>query len=488
MKIIKTLTLCCLILLTHFTYSQKPFIKGQKNETVEIDGQKFAKIVGYIEVPENKDKPNGKRLILPVHIIKSKNKKPLEPIFWLAGGPGFSNLMKRTFSQFLNNHDFVMVGYRGADGNSVLKSKKVSHAIKGINGKLLSDESIDITIKVVQEYLASIVKKGYDISQYTMIDVIEDIEYVREALGYDIINLYSVSYGTRIALLYGYKYPSNINRSVMVGANPPGHFIWYPDKTEQLLDKYDSLYKIQNLPGSIKEAMKKSFINMPKRWRGLKLDPDKIKAAAFSFMYDIDAATMVFDAFFKASDKSDYSGLYLAQLFFDVGMTKNNLWGDMFAKGFSADLNANTNYKEWLRTYNETTTLGPNMSLLLWGLSDGLTPHLIEEEYRKIQISNVQTLILSGNLDNSTPADFAAEKLVPSLPNGHQVILKDYSHSMTNGLQKEEIREMMAHYFKTGLVDTSNLSYQPINFTPKESITRMAKRKYLLWVIMSWIY
>jgi pimeloyl-ACP methyl ester carboxylesterase len=477
-----------LLVLNCFTdgFSQK--LVEQTSKTIKINKQKFIKIIGYIEVPEDRENPNGMILKLPVHIIKTKNQNPQEPIFWLDGGPGHSNIMESTYTEFLENHDFVMVGYRGADGNSTFKSKKVSKAIKGLNHQIFSDESMDNSNAKVKEFAEELKEKGFDIRKYTMLDVIDDIEYTRKALEIPKINLYSVSYGTRMALLYSYKYPNSINRSVMVGANPPGHFMLFADKTEQILNKYDSLYKVQYPGVSIKEAMKKTFANMPKRWSFYKLDADKIKVGTFLFIFEVDNAAMVFDTYFKAANKGDYSGLYLIQSLFDVAMSKNNLWGDMLSKGLSADFEPNKNYRSDLRKYDKTTILGPNISLLLWGLADGWNPALIPEEYRKVRKSDTQTLIVSGNMDNSTPTDFATEKLLPNLINGHQVILKDYSHNMIDNYQQEQIKAMIAHYFKTGEVDESQIKYQPINFKPKKSLNKMAKLGYPIWVVLNWIY
>lgn len=477
-----------ILLLSVFTNSFSQKIIEQTSKIVKINNQKYTKLTGYIEIPEDREKPSGKMLKLPVHIIKTKNATPQEPIFWLDGGPGHSNIMEGIYTEFLENHDFVMVGYRGADGNSVFKSKKVSNAIKGKNHQLFSDESLDNANAKVKEFANELKKKGFDLSKYTMLDVIEDIEYVRKALEIPKINLYSVSYGTRVALLYGYKYPNSINRSVMVGANPPGHFMFFADKTEQILNKYDSLYKVQNPNISIKEVMKKAFVNMPKRWSFYKLDADKIKVATFLFIFDVDNTAMVFDAFLKATNKGDYSGLYLIQLFFDVAMSKNNLWGDSLAKGLSADFEVNKDYRTSLRAYDKTTTLGPNLSLVLWGLADGWNPKLIPEEYRKLRKSDVNTLIVSGNLDNSTPTDFATDELLPTLTNGYQVILNDYSHNMIDNYQKDPIKAMIANYYKTGEVDKSQIKYQPINFKPKKSLTKMAKLGYPIWVVLNWLY
>lgn len=487
----KTSILFLFFLFSFQAFTQIPEIKELKSSTVTINKQKFTKQTGYFEVPENRDKPNGRILKLPIHIYRSSNLHPAEPIFWLEGGPGAANIKAFTNTGLLANHDFVMAGYRGADGATALKSKKVSKAVKGLNHQLLSDESLDNASEKLIEFTKELEQKGVDLTKYTIMDVIDDMEYIRKALNASKINLFSLSYGTRIALLYGYKFPEAINRSVMLGANPPGHFIWHPQKTEQLLDKYDSLYSAQNLPnyqGSIKAAMRKSFENMPKQWSVFRLDADKIKSMTFGIIYSTDGAAMAFDAYFKAANKGDYSGLYLMQLFFDIGMTKGNLWGDMFAKGISADFEKGKDYRVWHRSFDKTTTLGPNYSMLLWGLGEKWNPYLIPEEYRRLRRSETHTLILSGNLDNSTPADYATEKLLPNLPNGHQVILKDYSHAIASNYQKGQIRVMIAHYFKTGEVDQSQIKYQPINFKPKKSLNKMAKWGFPLWLVMSWVY
>ena len=45
-------------------------------------------------------------------------------------------------------------------------------------------------------------------------------------LGYGQIDLVSESAGTRTAMIYAWRYPQSIHRSVMIGVNPPGNFLW----------------------------------------------------------------------------------------------------------------------------------------------------------------------------------------------------------------------------------------------------------------------
>ncbi len=79
------------------------------------------------------------------------------------GWPGASNISGTKNIALLKNHDFICVGYRGADGSTILKSKKIAKAMKGVNHRLLSDGSLDNFGVKAKEYLAELKKEGIDI-------------------------------------------------------------------------------------------------------------------------------------------------------------------------------------------------------------------------------------------------------------------------------------------------------------------------------------
>ncbi len=105
-------------------------------KSIEYDAEQ-----GTLVVLENRDVPTSRLIALPVVRIRSKNKNPAEPIFWLAGGPGGSNMKFKKFEGLIENHDLIMVGYRGADGSSVLKSPAIAKAMKGVGDDLSNKES-----------------------------------------------------------------------------------------------------------------------------------------------------------------------------------------------------------------------------------------------------------------------------------------------------------------------------------------------------------
>jgi len=310
------------------------------------------------------------------------------------------------------------------------------------------------------------------INNYTMLDVIEDFEYARKLLGYKKINTLSISYGTRLDLLYSYKYPDVINRSVMIGANPPGHFVWFPEKAEQILDKYDSIYKSQNSETNkivIKEIMKKAFEKMPKKWSIFKLDADKIKTGTFVALYSKDMVGVVLEGYLKAVNKGDYSYLFLLQKMVDMA-TSDLIFGEMSSKAFSADYQEKVDYRTLLK--GENTVLGGNLSKLYWGIGSAFNIKMIPEEFRTSKKLNTNTLIISGDLDVSTPSDYARDELMPYLKNGEQLILKNMSHE--NIITKAfKTPDFLSKYYDTGEIDKSEmLKTEAINFIPSMKFSK----------------
>lgn len=86
----------------------------------------YAADCGTLVVPENRADPNSNLIALPVTRIKAAGSTPAEPIFWFSGGPGGPNRISYPLDGLTENHDFVMVGYRGAEGQVVLACPEIN--------------------------------------------------------------------------------------------------------------------------------------------------------------------------------------------------------------------------------------------------------------------------------------------------------------------------------------------------------------------------
>lgn len=291
------------------------------------------------------------------------------------------------------------------------------------------------------------------------------METARTALGYYRINLLSQSYGTRIAQIYAYQQPKIIYRSVMVGVNPPGRFVWEPETIDRQIEYYSHLWSQDSVCRSrtldLTQTLRNVLQNMPNHWIFFPIDKGKVKLIAFALLYHRNTAAQVFDTFI-AAEKGDPSGLALMTLAYNFMFPKMITWGDLAAKAISADYDSTRNYASEMDPPN--SILGSPFSKLLWSLADWPTES-IPEEYRKVQNSFVPTLLLSGSIDFSTPAEYATNQLLPQLENGKQVILKEmgHTHDLWN-VQRPATVRLVTSFFDSGIADNSLFTYSTMDF------------------------
>ncbi|MGD0339617.1 MAG: alpha/beta hydrolase [Bacteroidota bacterium] len=450
-----------------------------KAGTVKIESTEYAADFGTIIVSENRNKANSRFINLPVVRIHSSSKNPCEPIFCLSGGPGLKNMDWdwKSMWYLLPDHDIVIVGYRGVDGSTVLDCPEVAQAFKG-NGDLFGEESMKTIERAWRASAKRLTSQGIDLDGYTMIECIEDNEAARKALGYERINLISGSYGTRIAYLYGLKHPESINRSVMVSVNPPGRFVWEPEMIDRQLKRYSELWSQDSIM-SLKSKdlyadMQSVLTNMPRKWLSFSIDPGKVKVVTFFLLFQRKTAAMVFDAY-VAAKQGDPSGLALMSLAYNYVVPSSSIWGDG-SKAVSADFDSTRNY--YLDMEPPNFPLGSPASKLQWGpvTIESWPMQQIPEEFRQLRHSDVETLLLSGSIDFSTPAEYATKELLPCLKNGKQVILSECGHfGDVVYLNPENTRRIISSFYRTGVPDTSMNAYNKMDFNVSWGFPKLAK-------------
>jgi hypothetical protein len=93
---------------------------------------------GTLVVPENRHNPHSRLIALPVTRIHARAVHAAEPIFRLQGGPGISNMSFEDAKRFVDDHDVVLVGYRGVDSSERLDCPEVDSARTHAGGFLTS--------------------------------------------------------------------------------------------------------------------------------------------------------------------------------------------------------------------------------------------------------------------------------------------------------------------------------------------------------------
>jgi hypothetical protein len=97
----------------------------------------------------------------------------------------------------------------------------------------------------------------------------------------------------------------------------------------------------------------------------------------------------------------------------------------------------------------------------------------------------VETLLVSGNIDATTPAQWATEELLPSLSNSEQVILSEFGHTDDVwNLQPEATVHLLTTFYETGQADDLLFTYQPMDFDVSLGFPIMAKLLVVILVLL----
>jgi pimeloyl-ACP methyl ester carboxylesterase len=455
--------------------------------TAIADNVEYQAECGILVVPENRKDANSRLIALPVTRIPATAGAALEPIFWLEGGPGGPNELGYPSDGLFTKHDFVMVGYRAIEGQVVLDCPEVGDAIRENIGDFLSDQALASYGDGAASCGAKLQADGVDLAGYSMNQTIDDVEAARVALGYERINLFGNSYGTRLEMLYQWRYPNSLHRVVMVGVNPPGHFFWHPEDTEDLLGQYADLCAkdthCSTRTVDLIATMREVSARMPTRWMGIPIDPDVVRLITFiSLMESMHTPNMAIpltgpaaiDMWLDAAE-GDASGMALASLLSSFMLPEMQEWGHFMAIGASAQdyLDPDRDYRAELN--QSDAIVGAPLSRFLLGLVEGW-PASNDQSSATVSDSDVETLLISGALDGSTPMQYARDELMPHLSNGHHVVLEAQGHTETFWNTQARARtHLLNTYFDTGVVDDSLYQHRPLVFDVNKSWGEMAK-------------
>lgn len=170
---------------------------------------------GTVAVAEDPLKPD-RQINLNVVIVPALHPKPGDPpMFHFEGGPGISATQAAGFyagpgSLYRESRDVVLVDQRGTGGSNPLHCPAIE------NRSPLQDEFVAEDVITCREELAA----KADLANYSTMRAAEDIDSVREALHAEQIDIWSISYGTRLAQEYIKRFPARIRRAVMAGFAP----------------------------------------------------------------------------------------------------------------------------------------------------------------------------------------------------------------------------------------------------------------------------
>lgn len=416
---------------------------------------------GYLTVPENYAKPDGAQIRLAIAIVRhpSNNPEP-DPIIYLEGGPGGSSLeiLYLTFSTryeplFEAKRDIIIFDQRGVGYSEPTLDCPEAQALNielldyELGGEMLSQDEANTLIIDSLIACGEDLSINSDLSAYNSASNAADIESLRLALGYEQINLWGISYGTRLALTAMRDYPDGI-RSIVIDSVVPLEVNIYTGLPKNVARAFDMLFEscaadaacndsYPNLREVFFDSVEKLNenpvrLNAPNPFTGeiynnVVLNGDGLIELIFQLLYDSSSLPMLPQLIYQAAEgefslHSIMLGSFISQQeFISHGMHFAVRCQEEISFLESSEINeAWANYPEY-----EALAIDDELFDLCAAFS-GASPNIENEAV----VSAIPTLVTAGQFDPITPPAWA-EQVAENLSNSHYIKFPYSGHGAT---------------------------------------------------------
>ena len=207
-----------------FTPSPCPFVPAVD----QVEGQTVH--CGFVTVPENRTRPQGRLIQLAVAVFKAPEVPTRPPLIFLGGGPGsfvladFGPRVSGSLARDLTaGRDFVMFDQRGVGFSEPaldcpeLEALKYREIERHRTRAQETDDHVEAAFACRDRLLAS----GIELAAYNTAASAADVNDIRGALAYGPVDVWGLSYGTRLALTVERDFPAAVRSLVLDSALPP---------------------------------------------------------------------------------------------------------------------------------------------------------------------------------------------------------------------------------------------------------------------------
>ena len=208
-----------------------PKVRAIVSETrtlTSADGVTVTYEIGTLHVPENRHKPKSRTIGVGFARIRAPAPTGAPPVFWLPGGPGFAVLGAFDQSDDAGRSrlkswvalgavgDVVVVEQRGYTPRGEMLS--VETDAYPLDRPATIEQSKEHALAKARKALAAFPDKdlaGYDIGAFA-----DDVDELREALGYRTITLFGGSFGSQWSFAVMKRHPASVASAVLSSVEP----------------------------------------------------------------------------------------------------------------------------------------------------------------------------------------------------------------------------------------------------------------------------
>lgn len=452
---------------------------------------------GWVTVPVDYAKPNGKKIKLAVDRIGSTGTKKERQgaLLYNPGGPGGSGLRfpnrvatkAKLWEKTAKAYDFVGFDPRGVGHSAPISCVDPQEFVKAPKLDPVPDSEADKRAqrKLAAEYAAGCAERSGDMLPHmTTPNTARDLDVIRAALGEKKLNFLGVSYGTYLGAVYGTLFPSHVRRMVVDSVvNPSKKKIWYQANLDQdvafeirLKDwmkwvaKYDATFHLGDTAAKVSKNWDKLRAAAKKEPLGGVVGPAELISYFQSAPY-YDSAWVEIATNFSKYVAGDAKPLIEAASP-DLSDTAGNIVSEngnaVYTAVECADAKWPTSWKKWDR---DNTRIHRDNPFMTWSNAWMNLPCATwkSKQHEPVEVKTGKglppVLIAQSTRDAATPYEGAVE-LHKRFKGSRLITEKDAgSHGITN-LVNPCLNDRVDTYLLTGKVDSKDVTCAP-HATPK---------------------
>jgi len=474
---------------------------------VTMKGATYKGKIGFLTVPEVRSQLSANKIKVAFLHIYAKKRVSDVPIFRFHGGPdNEAQLAEKLPFDFMEDIDFSVatsepvevmydIGYLYysrylefadlvlMDGRGMGLSKPRLTCPRPPEPVDLMQEQHETHRRlkgILEECRNHFEAMGVDFSGYNLLEIADDIDDLRRALGFEKIALHGASFGTQTALAYLQRYDAHVTAASLVGIEGLDASYDIPSEiqiaTEQAirLANTDEDVAAMMPDGDMKQALQSIYKDLDENPRRYTIQPEG--SEPFEVLFNTRGAKLLFvangliqnrgDGPFARSAGTSRIPPLVAALYHEAyegvaGVIEKNYDGfrDMVvlnaaanvidcASGISSDrlekIHASPDILLGALSYVGLQEHNPGPLCHVWGVKD------LGDDFRAAFQTEVPLLIVNGDFDGITPLG-NAQRLHDMMPNSRLVIVENSGHYATEIYHfDEQFHQVSAEFLRTG--------------------------------------
>lgn len=445
-------------------------------------GESVEAFRGAFKVPENRADPNSRMITLHYVRFPATNPQPAAPIVYLAGGPGGSGVRTarwRRFAMFMalrDVADVIAFEQRGTGWSNDAPDCETEIAYP-LDAPIRRARVTKLYQEAVVQCAKFWAEAGVDIRGYNTLESARDLDALRVLLGADKISLWSISYGTHLAMAAVRMMDERIERIVMAGAEGlhqtvklPARTDAYFDRVQAAIDKDPAAKEIYPDVKALMRRVQQKLADEPAA-----VEVDGPGGARVAFVYGKEDMQLL--TAFSIADPRGTAGILAAFLALDNGaydapaaqiyrflrsgtieLSAMSTAMDI-ASGISEDRLAQVNAEA------EDALVGSYLNFPMPHLRGALPGLDLGDGFRAPAASTTPTLLLTGTLDGRTYPESQIEALA-GFSDVRQIMVENAGHNLF--MSDSEIGDRIGAFLKGEDVSVAPIALPLPDFRPRQ--------------------